>query len=39
MSVDNDQLPTASELPEELVINPNTMAHTYRELFAWTFDG
>lgn len=29
-----DQLPTVRELAEELVINPNTVARTYRELFA-----
>src|SRR5215467_8377045 len=29
-----DQLPTVRELAEQLVINPNTVARTYRELFA-----
>src|SRR5438552_5375577 len=28
-----DQLPTVRELAEQLVINPNTVARTYRELF------
>src|SRR5437762_8443433 len=29
-----DQLPTVRELAEQLVINPNTVARSYRELFA-----
>ena len=29
-----DQLPTVRELADQLVINPNTVARTYRELFA-----
>jgi GntR family transcriptional regulator len=29
-----DQLPTVRELAEQLVINPNTVARSYKELFA-----
>jgi GntR family transcriptional regulator len=29
-----DRLPTVRELAEQLVINPNTVARSYRELFA-----